>query len=184
MIATWGELLGHGSVGSQTHGAAIQQGEDPAAPTCGGTQVENFASLQAQGLVEEGFGQALAGVAIGGGGGGRELAGKARAQGVGAAVAGVGQGGLQAVVRIEALKEQIPEGDQRREEPLVEALGLEGGESGQGAGGQQLEEEGQQLPRCEGGQTGLGLGFPGVFLEYALYVNIIIYIQCMLYSLL
>jgi hypothetical protein len=88
------------------------------------------------------------------------------------------------VVGIEALKEQIPEGDQRREEPLVEALGLEGGESGQGPGGQQLEEEGQQLPRGEGGQAGLGLGFPGVFLEYALYVYITIYIQCMLYSLL
>jgi len=55
---------------------------------------------------------------------------------------------------MEALEEQIPEGDQRSEEPLVKALGLEGGELGQRSGGQQLDEEGQQFRRAEAGLKG------------------------------
>ena len=77
----------------------------------------------------------------------------------------VGQSRLQGVVRVKALKEQIPEGDQGVKEPVVEALGFERGQLAQGLVRQELDEEDEQLGGTEGGRGRGGFGFKGVFLE-------------------
>jgi len=61
------------------------------------------------------------------------------------------------VVSVETLKEQIPEGNQRAKEAVVEALGFESRQLAQGAVGQESEEPQQQLSRSEGGWGGGGL---------------------------
>src|SRR5664280_375442 len=45
LVAIWGELLGHASIGPHAHGAAVQQGQHHALPLCGGTQADDFAAL-------------------------------------------------------------------------------------------------------------------------------------------
>jgi hypothetical protein len=77
----------------------------------------------------------------------------------------VGLSRLQAVVRVKALKEQIPEGDQRVKETVVEALGLESGQPAQSAVRQQLDKEGQQLGRGERRLGGSEFWVKGVFLD-------------------
>lgn len=69
---------------------------------------------------------------------------------------GVGVSRLQTVVRVQALKEQIPEGDQRVKQAVVEALGFEGRQLAQGAVRQELDKEAQQLGRREGRLGGDG----------------------------
>jgi len=55
---------------------------------------------------------------------------------------------------VKALKEQIPEGDQRSKEPVVEGLGLECWEFAQRRAGQQLDKPAQELGVGEGGVMG------------------------------
>lgn len=71
------------------------------------------------------------------------------------------------MVRVKALKEQIPEGDQRVKQAVVEALGLESRQLAQSAVRQQLDKEAQQLGRTEGGLGRGGKGFRvgSVFLD-------------------
>src|SRR5467141_39859 len=165
LIAIGGKLLGQASVGAHPHGAAIQQGQHPAAPERGGTQAGDFAALQQQGLGQKLPRQPLAGIAVRGRRVGNQLAGELFVDPVGSAAARVAQSRVQAVVRVEALKEQIPERDQRAKEAVVEALGLESRQLAQGAVRQQLDKEEQQLGRGEGGLGGRGFWVQGVFLE-------------------
>jgi len=67
------------------------------------------------------------------------------------------------VIRVKALKEQIPEGDQRVKEAVVEAFSLESRQLAQSAVRQQLDKEEQQLGRSEGSWGGGGFGLKGVF---------------------
>ena len=82
----------------------------------------------------------------------------------------MGQGGVQAVVGVEALVEQQPKADQGSEQPVVERTVFEGGQSVQGAGRQQLDKEPEQLG---GAGAGRRIGLTGVFFEYA-YTSICI----------
>jgi hypothetical protein len=67
------------------------------------------------------------------------------------------------VVRVEALKEEIPEGDQRGKQAAVETLVLERRQFEQGAVRQQPDKEAQQLGRGEGGLAGRRVWAVGVF---------------------
>jgi hypothetical protein len=71
---------------------------------------------------------------------------------------------VQAVVGVKALKEQIPEADQRRKEPVVELFILESGESVQSAVRQEPDKEAQELGRSKG-RWRRGCPFQGVFLD-------------------
>lgn len=55
------------------------------------------------------------------------------------------------MVGVKAFKDQIPEGDDGGEEPLVKGLGFEGRQAPEGAMGQQLDKAAQELGRGEGG---------------------------------
>lgn len=68
------------------------------------------------------------------------------------------------MVRVQALKEQIPEADQGVKEAVVEVLALESGQFGQGLVGQELNKEEQEMGW---GERRLCLGFwnKGVFLD-------------------
>jgi hypothetical protein len=77
----------------------------------------------------------------------------------------VGLSRLQTVVRVKALKEQIPEGDQRVKQAVVEAFGFERRQLAQRAVRQQLDKEEQQLGGSEGRRGGCGLWLTGVFLD-------------------
>jgi hypothetical protein len=46
LVAMGGELLGHAPVGSQTHGAAVQQSQNQAVPEGGRTQADDLTALQ------------------------------------------------------------------------------------------------------------------------------------------
>ena len=85
------------------------------------------------------------------------------------------------MVRVKALKEQIPESDQRTKEAIVEALIPESGQLAQGSVRQELHKEEQQLGWREGGR---GFWLKGVFLDGIWYAYTIICIHYVLYSLL
>jgi hypothetical protein len=63
---------------------------------------------------------------------------------MGSAGAGVGDDGLEGVIGVEPLKEQIPESDQRGEKTLVKGERLERREQQESAAWQELEEKLQQ----------------------------------------
>ena len=88
------------------------------------------------------------------------------------------------MVRIKALKEQIPEGDQRAKEAIVEVLISEGGQFAQGAVRQESDKEDQQLGRSKGRLGGWGFWLKSVFLDDMKYAYTIICIHYVLYSLL
>ena len=77
----------------------------------------------------------------------------------------VGESSVEAVVVVETLKEQIPEGDQRGKEAVVEGFVFKRRQLAQGALGKQLEEEAQQLGRGKAGLGVAGLWLKGVFLD-------------------
>ena len=78
---------------------------------------------------------------------------------------GIGQDGIERMVVIEPLEEEIPEGDQGGKKPLIEGEFLEGGQLEQGLAGQALEEKLQQLGRAERGWGVSSFWFRGVFLD-------------------
>jgi hypothetical protein len=94
-------------------------------------------------------GQALAGIAEGGGGFGAELQGKGlftpRAKPVGAAGQGILLDGAEGVVGAKPLKDQIPEGDQRGKGSHIEGVVSAFDPRGQRGGGQELAKPPQQL---------------------------------------
>jgi hypothetical protein len=131
-----------------------------------------LAALEAQGLSQKVRGQATAGLTIGAGGRADQLARELGIDPVGAAGPGVGDNGLEGMVVLEPLKEQIPEGDQRSEESLIKGKGLKGRQLEQGAAGEELDKKPQQLGWGEAGRAFSGFGFGGVFfdgIEYAYY---------------
>lgn len=71
---------------------------------------------------------------------------------VGPARPGVGEDGIEGMVVVEPLKEQIPEGDEGGKEPFIEGPMLKGRQLQQGAQGQELEEKAEQLGRGEAGR--------------------------------
>ena len=81
---------------------------------------------------------------------------------MGATGAGVGDDGLEGVIGVEPLKEQIPEGDQRGEQALVEGQRFERGQPQEGAAREEQEKKAQELSRGEGGWSGGAFG-DGVF---------------------
>jgi hypothetical protein len=135
LVAILGELPGHAPIRSQTHSAAIEQGDDQTAPKGRGTQADDFAALQGQDLKQKLPRQALASIAVGTGRVRKQVARQLFVNPVGAAGPGIAQSRLQTVVRIKALKEQIPKRDQRVKEALVEALRFESRQFAQGLKG-------------------------------------------------
>src|SRR5215467_167114 len=113
------------------------------------TQALEFAGLQGQSLQKELPRQALARVAVGTGAGRAQLAGELFIEAISAAVGGVGQRRLQGVVGVEALKDEIPEGDDGSKEPLIKGLGFEGWQAAEAATGQELDKEAQETGRGE-----------------------------------
>jgi hypothetical protein len=87
---------------------------------------------------------------------------------MGSAGAGIGDHGLEGVIVVEPLKEQIPEGDERSEEALVEGQPLKRGQPQEGAARQELEKKPQQLRRGKGGGRAGALG-DGVFFSSLWY---------------
>jgi len=77
----------------------------------------------------------------------------------------VGEDGIEGMVVVQPLKEQIPEGDQWGKEPLIEGERLEGRQVEQGAVGQELEEKPQQVGRGEEGPGLSGFWFRSVFFD-------------------
>jgi len=74
------------------------------------------------------------------------------------------------VVGVEALKEQIPERDQRAKEAVVEALGLESRQLAQGAVKAQVGQRRQQFGPGEGGLGEGGFGFRAFFWRYVVCI--------------
>ena len=125
----------------------------------------HLAALQAQGLSQKSLGQAATGVTVRTGGAGNQPARELGIEPVGPTGPGVAEDGLEGMVVMEPLKEQIPEGDQWGKEPFIEGELLEGRQLAEGAVGQQLEEKAQQLSRGEGGRRFRGWWFWGVFFD-------------------
>src|SRR5437899_8086505 len=163
LVAISAELLGDGSVRPQPDGAAIQQGDDSTVPENGGAQGDDLGGLQAQGLGQKLPRQALTSIAIGAGRVRHQALGELFVQAIGSAAASIGQGRVEGVVGIQALKEQIPKGDQGAKKALVEILGLEGGQLQPGGARQQLDKETQELGGSEQGRSGSGSWRAAVF---------------------
>lgn len=70
------------------------------------------------------------------------------------------------MVWAQALKEQIPEGDQRGKEAVIEAFALQSGQLAQSAVGQQQDKEAQELGRGEGSWERGSFEVVGVFLGW------------------
>ena len=165
LIAVGRKRLGNVRVRAPADGGAIQQGHDQGLPERGGALLDDPAALEAEGLGQEVLRQTSSGVAVGAGGRGTHFARELAIEPVGAAGAGVGDDGLEAMVVVDPLKEQIPEGDQRGKQALIEGERFEGGELEQGAAGQELEKNAQQVIRGERWSLG-GFGFLGVFFDF------------------
>jgi len=74
---------------------------------------------------------------------------------------------------VQTLKEQIPEGDQRGKEAVVEGFVFKRRQLAQGAVGKQLEEDEQQLGRGKAGLSVAGPWLKGVFFGW--------YLVCIIY---
>jgi hypothetical protein len=125
-------------------------------------------------------GEPLTSIAVSGGRVGSQSGGELFVKPVAAPGPRVAQRRVEAVVRIKPLKEQIPEGDQRVKEAVVEAFGLECWQFAQGAVRQQLDKEAQQLGGREGRWGGGFFLAAGVFLDGIWYAYNIICIPCMI----
>lgn len=152
LVAVGRKLFGNISIGPQPDGASVEQGHPHGLPERGGTLPGDLAALQAQGLSQKCFGQASAGITVGAGGRGNAFARELGIEPVGAASPDIGQDGIEGMVVVEPLKEQVPEGDERGKETLIEGELFEGGQVAQGAVGQELEEKPQQVGRGEAGR--------------------------------
>ena len=149
LVAMGREAFGDVSVRAEPHRAAIEQGHDHPLPQSGRTELTELAPLQAQGFGKTAPGQALAGVVIRDGAGGAQTNRESLTQGIRPAGQSVGHDGLEGMIVMEVLKEQIPDGDQRSEEPLVEVFGLQRGQLAELLQRKELEEKGQKLGRSE-----------------------------------
>jgi len=158
-----GKRFGDISRGPQADGTAVEQGHPQTFPERGGALRRDLAALQAQGLSQKFLRQAAPGITVGAGGSGKQLAGELGIELVGAAAPGVGQDGLEGMVVVEPLKEQIPEGDQGSKQTLIEGERLEGRQVEEGAVGEELEEAAQQVGRAEARREGFGVR--GVFFD-------------------
>lgn len=179
LIAVGGEMLGDVLVRAQAHGASVQQGKDQAAPLAlAGRERGDLAALQGEGLGEKLAGDSLPGIAVGTAGGGGQSRGEPGIERVGAAGPGIRRRRIQGVVGIDALEEEVPEGDQRRKEALVKGPGSEGGELVELGPAEELKEENQELGW---GKARAGRGWfwgRGVFLDRRLYAYRVICILC------
>ena len=113
-------MLGDVAVRAQAQGGAVKQADRQSAPPGLGIKSHCALSLQLEGLEEKSQRQALAGIAVGGRCDGAEFFGQPRAQGVGPSAARIAEDFVERVVALEALKNQIPEGNDGTEEPLIE----------------------------------------------------------------
>ncbi len=98
--------------------------------------------------------QALAGVAVGGGGPGTDRLGRRGAagrQGIGPAATEILHDGFHGAVDLEALPNQIPERDERAPEAFVKADRVALEPVGQGDQGEEADEEREQLGEREVG---------------------------------
>ena len=163
-------MPGDVAVRAQPQGASVHQSDGQAVPLGLGMQPDEPGGLKVQDFFEKSQGQALAGIAQGGGGHRAQFPGQPPAEAVGAPGPGVGQGGLEGGVNVEALEDQVPEGDDGVEEPVVEAGWGQGGQAPERASGQQVEEGGEQpgpVRRGGGGaRGGRGGGVEATFFDW------------------
>ncbi len=162
LVAVGRKRLGDVAVRTQAHGRPIEQRHGHRLPEGGRRLPDELTGLPPQGLGQKPLRQALARVTVRTGGGGTEVPRQLAMETMGSASPGVGQDGLEGVIVVEPLKEQIPEGDQRSEEALVEGQPLKRGQSPEGAAWQELEKKPQQLSRGESGGRAGAFG-DGVF---------------------
>ena len=134
----------------QSNGGAVQKAYNKVIPESGGALLSDFAALQAQGLSQKRLGNTGARLAVGARGGGAKLARKPGTEAAGTALFGIDNSGIKGVIRVEPLKEQIPEGDHRGKESVIKGELLESGQFEQSMAGKHLEKELQQLGRGEG----------------------------------
>ena len=172
----------------QPHGAAIQEAEPQAVPATWEVEVKKPTHLQGQDLGQASQRQTLAGVAEGGGGGGKEPVGQALAERIGAAGLGIGHDGLQGVIGLKPLKDEVPKGHQGGEEAFIKTTVFERRQAPELPLGKQAKEPSQQRPgtprRDSGGSPGpwagaaasRRLGPRGVFFDCAWYVSYYMYI--------
>ena len=173
LVAVGGKLAGYVAVGAQAHGASVQQVNPEPFQSGGELRAVILRPCKRKASARK-LRQALARIAVGGRRTGKQVAGEFAIEPVGAAAPSIGEGRVQAVVGVQTLKEQIPEGDQRGKEAVVEGLVLQGGQLEQGGVGKELEEEGQQLGRGKAGVDLGGLWWRGV-LGGSFSMHIILY---------
>ena len=179
LVTVGRKLCGDVAVRAQADGRAVEQCHRHRLPEYGRTLPDELAGLQTQGLRQKLLREATAGVAIRPGGGGTEVPRQLAVEPLGSAGAGVGDDGLKGVISVEPLKEQIPEGDQRGEEALVEGQRLERGQPQEGAAREEQEKEAQELSRGEGEGRARGGGVvgDGVFFSSLTYAYDVICIH-------
>ena len=123
LVGSRSKAFGEVAVRTHAHGGTIEQDDREPPPVQSPRATAQELGEVSEGLAHPAQGQALAGVAVGGGGAGAQTGGNSfagSAQAVSPTSAGVFDDRIERGVQMEALPEEVPERDERRPKAVVE----------------------------------------------------------------